>query len=449
MNLRSTLREIFNYPTAVAGLMLILLLVAVSIYTVFAIPYDKAVSLWRGNEADWYQNPKTAGPVWLNWFRADKLPETISLNSAEDEAVTKTVEAKEKSKTINFTFPVEYNYDSFPDDVSIYFTSKFESKPPFVGVSWITPDGREIRLSNFAINDRYTYRVGQDKKVSRKLGGSDAQIGLFADPDSPDKKNPVPLKGSYQLKIEGVTFDSDADINAELVVYGKLAGIAGTDHKRRDLSIALLWGTPIAISFGLLAAVGTSLAQLIIAGVGTWFGSWVDQLIQRITEVNLVIPFLPVLIMIGTFYSRSIFLILSAVIIFSIFGSGIKTYRAVFMQVKESPYIEAARSYGASNSRIIFMYMIPRLIPMLIPQFIVQVPSFVFLEASLAVLGLGDPTLPTWGKIIDESRANGALYQGLYYWVLQPSALLMITGLAFSVVGYAMDRIFNPRLRGQ
>jgi peptide/nickel transport system permease protein len=72
----------------------------------------------------------------------------------------------------------------------------------------------------------------------------------------------------------------------------------------------------------------------------------------------------------------------------------------------------------------------------------------VFLEASLAVLGIGDPILPTWGKVIDDARANGALFQGLYYWVLQPSILLMLTGLGFAMVGFALDRIFNPRLRG-
>ncbi len=93
--------------------------------------------------------------------------------------------------------------------------------------------------------------------------------------------------------------------------------------------------------------------------------------------------------------------------------------------------------------------MIPRLIPLLIPQFITLIPGYVFLEASLAVLGLGDPSLPTWGKLIDDSYAAGALFQGWYYWVLEPSVLLMITGLAFASVGYAMDRIFNPRLRGQ
>jgi peptide/nickel transport system permease protein len=137
------------------------------------------------------------------------------------------------------------------------------------------------------------------------------------------------------------------------------------------------------------------------------------------------------------------------VIIFSIFGQGIKTFRAVFLQVKESPYIEAAKTYGASDMRVIIQYMVPRLIPMLIPQFIVLIPSYVFLEASLAILGLGDPTLPTWGKIIQDSQSQGALYQGWYYWVLEPSFFLMVTGLAFSFVGYALDRVFNPRLRGQ
>jgi peptide/nickel transport system permease protein len=139
---------------------------------------------------------------------------------------------------------------------------------------------------------------------------------------------------------------------------------------------------------------------------------------------------------------------LGMVILLSIFGGSILTYRAVFLQVKESPYIEAARAYGASNTRVIFQYLIPRMIPLLIPQLVVLVPSYVFLEASLAVLGLGDPTLPTWGKVINDAYSNGALYQGFYYWVLQPAVLLMITGLAFALVGFSLDRIFNPRLRG-
>jgi peptide/nickel transport system permease protein len=187
---------------------------------------------------------------------------------------------------------------------------------------------------------------------------------------------------------------------------------------------------------------------MFIAAFGVWYAGWVDELIQRITEINLVLPFLSILIMVGTFYSRSIWTILGMTILLSIFTGGIKQYRAIFMQIKESTYIEAARAYGASDMRIIFFYLIPRIIPLLIPGLISGIPGFVFLEASLAVLGLGDPVLPTWGKIINNALFNGALYNGQYYWVVQPAILLMITGLAFAMLGFSLDRIFNPRLRG-
>ena len=81
-------------------------------------------------------------------------------------------------------------------------------------------------------------------------------------------------------------------------------------------------------------------------------GRWVDALIQRITEVNLILPVLPILIMVGTMYSRSIWVILNIVILLGVFSGSIKTYRAIFLQVKESPYIDAARTYGASSIRI-------------------------------------------------------------------------------------------------
>ena len=87
------------------------------------------------------------------------------------------------------------------------------------------------------------------------------------------------------------------------------------------------------------------------------------------------------------------------------------------------------------------------MIPLLIPGLVSAVPAFVFLEASLAVLGLGDPVLPTWGKIIEDANSNGALYRGYYYWILEPAVLLMITGLGFAMLGFALDRIFNPKLR--
>ena len=446
MNIRNSIREVFKYPSAIAGGVIILILLLISVYAVITLPLDKAIELWKGTEVDWYKSPKLAAPIWYNWFSSEKLPETIDLTDTSP-GVTKTVTKAGSSTLINYTYDFTFTADQFPDDFAIYFDSTFAKKAPFVGLIWVQPDGTKVRLSNFALKNQYTYRVSQDNALTtNKLNGALANVGLFA---GPNFNNPTPVKGKYELQIQGTTFEPDSTYTAEVILYGKVAGWAGTDNLRRDIGIALLWGTPLALLFGLLAAVGTSLTQLIIAGISTWFGGWVDTLIQRVTEVNLVLPFLPILIMIGTLYSRSLFVILGAVILLNFFGAGIKTYRAVFMQVKESPYIEASRAYGASNTRIIFNYMIPRMIPLLIPQFITLIPSYVFLEASLAVLGLGDPLLPTWGKLIDDSYTNGALFQGWYYWVLEPSILLMVTGLAFAAVGYSLDRIFNPRLREQ
>jgi peptide/nickel transport system permease protein len=185
----------------------------------------------------------------------------------------------------------------------------------------------------------------------------------------------------------------------------------------------------------------------LLAAVGTWLGGKADKTLQWLTQVNLIIPLLPVLIMVGYLYSRSIWTMLGLVIALNILGASMLTNRAMFLQAKESPYIEAAQAYGAGNWRIIFRYLMPRLAPTLLPHLVLIIPSFVFLEATLAVLGLGDPVLPTWGKVLYDGYGQGALYQGMYYWVIEPAVLLMLLGVGFSLIGYSLDRVFNPRLR--
>lgn len=444
--IRNTLRELTNYPSAIIGLVIVLLLLAISAYAVITIPYEEAIRLWRGGEDVWYDYPKTAAPAWLNLFGGKDRPETI-VQSSEDAAAGKGAEPiNEEMTDITWAYRFEYPYDDFPQELSLFFEAEYDQKAPHIALTWLTPDGREFDLGSFSMEgSTLSHRISQDKQLQRKLGNQLPHIALFADPNSEES---VALRGTYELQVSAITFEPDAEVEAELVVYGQVHGLAGTDHRRRDLMVALLWGTPVALAFGLLAAVGTTITTMIISGIGTWFGGWVDETIQRVTEVNMILPGLPILIMIGTFYSRSIWLMLGVLILLNIFGASIKTYRAIFLQVKESPYIEAAQAYGATNRRLIFNYLIPRIIPMLIPQLVVLIPTFVFIEASLSVLGLGDPVLPTWGKIISEARTNGALYQGLYYWVLEPSILLMLTGLAFALLGFSLDRIFNPRLRG-
>jgi peptide/nickel transport system permease protein len=443
------LRELASFPSAIIGGILIIILLAISAYAVVTIPYSEAIRLWRGGEEVWYDHPKMAAPTWWNYFRSEEeqLSETISIAST-DESVEKTYsEPNGEISDVTFSLTFDYLYDEFPDDIRIFFKSTFDEKKPHMTITLIQPDGEEIRIGSMSVESSFSYILSQDKLLFRRMGrvltGHEAVMAI-----DPKDENSLAQQGTYTFLFKGNLFEAESDLDAELVVFGDVYGIAGTDHRRRDISVALLWGTPIALIFGLLAAVGTSVSTMVIAAIGTWYGGWVDAAIQRITEINLILPVLPILIMVGTFYSRSIWIMLGVLILLYIFGGGIKTYRAIFLQVKETAYIEAAQAYGASGPRIIRRYLIPRILPTLIPGLVTLIPTFVFVEAALNVLGLGDPILPTWGKVISDANVNGALYQGMYWWVLEPAVLLMVTGLAFSLFGFALDRIFNPKLRG-
>lgn len=440
--LKNSFREILRYPSAIVGLGIILLLIVTAVYTMIKIPYSEAIRLWRGGEEIWYKNPKFAPPAWTNFFSSTKLPVSFAVDTADGTMTKKVTPGAQGTGTVDISYVFDFQYDDYPQELFIYFTSKFDQKQPFVSILWLTPDGRKIRIDDLGVSQKLTFPFSQDKRLVQRLKGADPMKALFEDP----KTNAI-VKGKYELQMIGTTFEPGSDIDAQFVFQGQVFGLAGTDHARRDLVLPLLWGTPVALAFGLIASLGTLVLTMVIAAVGTWYGGWVDELIQRITEVNLVLPFLSILVMIGTFYSRSIWVILGVTVALSIFTGSIKSYRAIFLQVKESMYIEAARAYGASDFRIIFQYLIPRMIPLLIPGLVQAVPAFVFLEASLAVLGLGDPVLPTWGKIINDADTNGALYKGYYYWILEPAALLMITGFGFAMLGFALDRVFNPRLR--
>ena len=434
-----------QYPSAVVGFAIILFLIGLSIFTMIYIPYDEAIELWKGSNPIWLEYPRHAKPAWINIFPGVNKPKTIMVDSREAAATKEILYSEDGFTESVVTLPFDISYDDFPTEINVSFYSEFEEIRPHVDLYWRTPDGNQIPLGGLSVGRELLHRLSQNTQLQRRLGGLIPHVGLFAG-SNPDRDNLKPVKGRYELVIEGLTFEEGSNFEAKLIVYGQVHGIAGTDHLRRDLSIALLWGTPIALAFSLAAAVGTSISGLVLGAIGSWFGGWVDSLIQRLTELTMILPALPIYIMVGLFFSRSLWVILATAIVLSLFG-GSKSYRSMFIQIKEAPYIEAARAYGASNTRIIFRYLIPRVIPTLIPSFVTAVPGFIFLESGLAILGVGDPVLPTWGKIIDEAQRRGALYNGHYYWMLEPLAMLLVTSLAFAAFGFALDRIFNPRLR--
>jgi peptide/nickel transport system permease protein len=442
------LKELRRYPSAIAGLTIIGFLVIVSIYAMIAIPYPEAIRLWRGGPGVWDQTPRNAAPTWFDAFTSKRLARTIVVDSRTDG--TRTTEPMGDGMVrVRQSLPFDFSYDTFPSELSLFSTATYEGKRTRYSVTWVMPDGTKIPLaSGRGMRASDTYYISLDNPLRDRLPQTAApEIALFADPAATSPQAEwSPRTGAYELVLEA-EIPEGSMFESRLVVFGQVHGLAGTDNRRRDITVALLWGTPLALLFGIAAAVGANTATFVLAGIGTWFGGRLDGLFQRLTQLTMLLPLLPILIMVGHFFGRSLWLIMGIVILLNIFSGAFLTYRAMFLQAREAPYIEAARAYGAKSRRIIFRYLLPRIVPVLLPTFVLVVPVFVFLEASLAVLGLGDPILPTWGKLIYDARAADALYKGYYYWVLEPAILLMITGFGFALVGFALDRIFNPRLR--
>ena len=467
-NLRESLRDIRErirlfieqlrmYPSAMFGLAVIALLLAGSLYALIALPYEEIgmdydqVRVSGRNLA-----PRTAAPTWLNLFSRPPYLSTLILdeNSRETHVMTETLENGWVQKTTTLEF--DYRYREVPSDVFLYLESRYDEKIPFISLEWMTPDGRTIDLKAKAMGGEKNYDLqtgtfirpllvqhpewknwfvedGQHPTPAYKL--------LFAKPAS---KELVLQHGTYQLKITSLLFEKGSDVQAQLVVLGQVYGLAGTDYWRRELTVPLFWGMPFTLIVGFLGTFITILVAMLLPAIGVWFGGWLDNLIQRLSEVNMVLPGLAIAVLVNALFGVHIWIILGIVVVLNGFGAPIKSFRSVFLQAKEAPYIEMARSYGASNFRIISRYLVPRIFPVLIPYLVMQIPIFIFLEATLGFFNIRS-VYPTWGRIIYEGLAHGVLY-GSPFWVLEPIFLLLLTGLAFAMLGLALERILNPRL---
>jgi peptide/nickel transport system permease protein len=444
------LRVLTSHRPALVGLVILSILVGLSIFTVVFLPYEEAMVLWYGEEEVEGPRPKNAAPAWINAVSIQDLPPTMILDTRDSVASTgkhgtatkkwQTVSDTMREATLSFTF--DYPYDAAPQNIILSVDAEDSKKTIQLGLAWLTPDGREVDLGTHTMRSAFTYFPLSDKRVQRKTKGLPPHMILFHDPETGEG----PVRGQYQLRVSALVFDEAAELDANFWLDGWTYGLLGTDTQGRDLVVPFLWGAPIALSFGLLAATLTSVCTMVFAGIGVWFGGWIDSLIQRITEVNMILPFLPVAIMIFTLYSKSFWVVMGVTVLLSIFGRTIKNYRAIFLQLKEAPYIEAAQAYGAGDWRIIFRYLAPRIGAVLIPQIVVLIPAYVFLEATLAFLGVPIDGPPTWGTLVMQLGARSSYFDdsGL---VLIPLGLLLLTGFAFALIGMGMERYFEPRLR--
>jgi len=455
-SVKSVIREIVRIPAAVFGLIVILILVGGSIAAIIIYPYSQLGRLWYIPEmTDRVTVPDYAAPVWVNWFRKEKLPPMVFMDS-RDGSGSKTIQPSSSGAVddLTITFAIDYPYGGFPRDLLLYFDAAYDQKKPFAYVTLVTPGGQEFLIGRFAVTPGTSYSLENNiskqdlEQILSNKGlaslGTDETVTsiLFADPAS---EEPVAMQGTYQLRIDGLFFEEGNDMDAEFVLVGQVYGAAGTDYARRNLLIPLLWGMPFALAYGLLGALATTLLSMILAAIGVWFGGWVDRLIQWLIEVTMILPVVAIAVIVYIFIGVDIWVLLTVVVLLNVFGTPTKSFRAAFIQVKNLPYMEAAQSYGASSWRIILHYMVPRIVTVLIPQLVSLIPSFVFLEATLGLFGIYSE-YPTWGRIIYDALQSGISW-GSRFWVLEPISLLLLAGLGFAMLGFALERVLNPRLK--
>ena len=457
IGLRLFFQELRRYPSAILGLAFIIILMAGSLYAVIAFPYEQ-VGKDYGQKVALGRNfiPRTAMPEWTNFFSDPPRLSTIIMNPQSEEANV-SIQVLENGwieKTTTFTF--DYQYKEAPSDIFLYIDPVYKEKLPFITLAWKYPDGRTIDLKRSIAEPDSSYDF-ESSILPKSLIKQNPEWSnwfylneqysmpvftlLFAKPNSPD---PYPQHGTYQLTVNSLIFEQEDDVILQFVLLGQVYGAAGSDFSRRDLLVPLFWGMPFALFIGLLGSLVTTLVAMLLPAIGVWYGGWVDNIIQRVAEINMVIPGLTIAVLANVLLNMNIWIILGIVVIINAFGSPLKIIRSALLQAKEAPYIESARAYGASNVRIITRYLLPRILPLLIPQLVSQVPSFIFWEATLGFFNIKS-NYPTWGRIIYDGLARGALY-GSPFWVLEPIFLLLLTSLAFAMLGTALEKILNPRM---
>ncbi len=235
---------------------------------------------------------------------------------------------------------------------------------------------------------------------------------------------------------------------------GACYGLLGTDAKGRDNLVTILLGSQLALLLGFTYSIAAVIIGVIYGATSGYLrGSgkmWADEVLQRINEVIYSLPVLPFLI-IFSYYLRivykiqpNIFHIAALLLIFGWSGVAIVT-RSMALSVMGQPYIESAIALGARGRRILFKYVLPQLVPYAFAAIALNIPGAILMEAGLSFLGLTDPNMPSWGRMIYE--AQNAIKA--WWWVLPPGIMITITAVAFAFIGTALDTIVNPKLKGR
>ncbi len=220
----------------------------------------------------------------------------------------------------------------------------------------------------------------------------------------------------------------------------------GTDHLGRDVLSQLLKGSQIAFLVGITVGLMATLIGTAVGLISGYFRGATDSLLMRITDIILSIPSLPLLIMIlCVFEHRGIWVI---VMVLGLTGWPItaRVIRSQTLSLRERPFVQSARVSGASDWRIILIHIAPNVLPLTFLYMTIGVTYAILTEAGLGFLGFSDPTISSWGMMLQWCFSTGHTFRALY-WMIPPGLSISLLALSFYLVGYSLEREINPRLR--
>jgi peptide/nickel transport system permease protein len=221
----------------------------------------------------------------------------------------------------------------------------------------------------------------------------------------------------------------------------------GTDENGRSIVTLLIWGSRISLFVGLFATVISMFLGTLIGLTSGFFDGWPAAILFRVTEWFLVIPYLPLALVLATVLGPSLVTI-SLVIGLVSWPSTALLIRAQTLSIRERPYLERARVLGAGSWHQMGRHVLPNVTPMIFANTTLTVAAAILTETTLSFLGLGDPTRISWGSMLEAAFDVGAMTTGAWWYIVPPGVCVVVVVLAFTLVGQALEEVFNPRLRG-